>query len=321
MNKNKATASAKAPKTQTHIDHAFKVADKMGSKANTIRGLVKFFRGNPPKVGWTFCASKPIKPLLDRLPVGSGVALDRDVRYGYRFVALQDNVVQARASEAIGRCGQKSNYSTGQARTHGTAHQARWEKINYKGKFRGYTGAHLYQDYQSCVAISPSGRSALLIQESRLVRRIIAPSGLKFDKDDNGIFISRLTDGMDYHPTCADWHAKDFANQIRIGLAGNWELRRAASREEAKNKKAIANADHRGVRVGIYDAIKAGNCQTGIANFAVRHSLDITKYYRPSTLLKIANGDAQRVRLTIACAVKRHDQFTAVGAETFYPAA
>lgn len=134
-------------------------AQASGSTADTIRGAVKFCVQN--RLADSFFSTANPKPLartnLDDVRVGGHVELDSGVCYGFRFVAREDSDARVFASEKIGACGQRSNYSTGCAKIYGSAVQARWEKINYKGSFRGYTGSHLYQDYQSCLAVSWSG--------------------------------------------------------------------------------------------------------------------------------------------------------------------
>ena len=67
------------------------------------------------------------------------------------------------------------------------------------------------------------------------------------------------------------------------------------------------------------DSLAAGNCQAGSEQFARRHGLNPTRWYKPNELLAVANGDAQRVRLAVLAAVRRHDRLAEAGAQVIYP--
>lgn len=152
-------------------------------------------------------------------------------------------------------------------------------------------------------------------------RRVLASvRGWKWNCDRNGIrLVNRRVKGMDYHPTAKELRSLSVW-EIARKARENWTtVGRAARLEARKNRKAITTAESRGVRVGLADSLAAGNCVVGTRNFAARHGLDPLRFYRPSRLLAISNGDSQRVRLAVACAVKRHDRMTAAGAEVFYP--
>lgn len=287
------------------------------STATTPRGILKAVLKDRSGL---HCRKQLPKPwLLDRLQKGDNIILTDKINYGYLLMPILNEAARKRAADAIGRRGQKRNYSDGTARIFGKAHQARWVTINYRGAYKGYTGAHLYRDYQSCVAVSGSGKSALVICECVVQRRIKAPAGMVFKLDLAGILLRRSSDGMDYHLTNDDWYVDAFAAHIRRKMAEGWALRRAARRDEQKNQQAIRSANRRGVRVGLADSLAAGNCRAGTEAFARRHNLNVHKWYSPGDLLSIANGDAQRVRLAVTVAVRRHDCITTAGAELFYP--
>jgi len=250
-----------------------------GSRAETVAGQAKTLKLHPGCIARARLAieikanKRPYQRLfLDRMEVGGFVVLEQYCRRveGYKFFSRFDQGAQVRASESIGKCGQRSNYGMGSARIHGKAHQARWERIQYKGTWSGKPGQMLYQDYQSCVGISRSGRSVVVIRECKLIRRIIAPSGLLFRWDENGIFLQRQTDKMDYHLESEDWLAKDFATRVRKAMAANFLKRQQARKveREAKRYSAIYAREIGSTRVTLEDSHRSGNCVEGTLRYA-----------------------------------------------------
>lgn len=250
--------------------------EAIGSKAIYRRGRAKALLKN--KEAFRKASRLPSKPyqriILDRLKVGDSVLLDRDMRRfeGYTFSKLISESCKSDAAKAIGECGQKSNYFTGSPKIFGDPYQKRWELIHYKGRFKGRTGHTLYQDYQSCVGRSRSGRSAIVIQRCKLVRRLIAPSGMRFTHDSNGLFLQRQSDKMDFHVNESILLAKDFATQIRRGMAKNYAARMAqrkaakiAAKDQAESARVekIKAREIATVRVTLEDSRRAGNCVEG----------------------------------------------------------
>jgi hypothetical protein len=188
---------------------------------------------------------------------------------GYHWAAVSDSGAANRAQNSIGRRGQRSNVQPGGAQIYGPAHQARWKTINYKGSFSGYKGSNLFWDYQSAVGISRSGKSAIVVRECKLIRRILAPAGMKFDRDGSGIMVRR-TDGMDYHPTPADWSRRDFATFCRAQLAANFKARAEARKLAAVSARfaAVRAREIGSVRVTLDDSRRAGNCVEGSLKYA-----------------------------------------------------
>jgi hypothetical protein len=188
---------------------------------------------------------------------------------GYRWSTEPDAGAADRAAESIGRRGQRSNVQHGRPQIYGTAHQARWESIHYKGSFSGYKGRNLFWDYQSAIGISRSGKSAVLVRECKLVRRILAPSGMTFDSDQNGILLRR-TDGMDYHPAPEDWSRRDFASHCRAQLTKNFKARAEARKLAAVSARfaKIRAREIGSVRVTLDDSRRAGNCVEGSLKYA-----------------------------------------------------
>lgn len=266
------TTQHERPMTHPTLARMQAIAEKLGSAATTSKGIAKFLRGKKLTSNITPNINTTIHHLIDHAKVGDTIILRDGVRTGYRWKRFTDSGAQRRAAESIGTLGHRSNYGNGGPKVYGEAHQARSEAIHYKGHYKGYTGSHLYWDYQSAIGISPSGNSAVIITECKLIRRIGAPSGLKFDRDDNGILLRRRSDGMDYHPTDEDWRAKDFATRVRAAMSENYKKRQAAKRELAAQQKFEKTflRDVRTTLVTLNDSRAAGNCVEGSLQFAER---------------------------------------------------
>jgi len=105
-----------------------------------------------------------------------------------------------------------------------------------------------------------------------LKRRIIAPKGTRFGRDQDGIFVRRLSDGMDYHPSPREWLDKAFATVVRTAMAANWRARASARKAEALAKcyADIRAREIGSTRVTLADSRRAGNCVEGSLAYAVR---------------------------------------------------
>jgi len=142
------------------------------------------------------------------------------------------------------------------------------------------------------------------------------PAGYKWAKDKNGIHIISTDGRKDYHPYSDDLRTYSKA-AIRSRAINNYTTRKAGVAEAKKAAKATAEqkkkesaiirkAEIEGARICLADSLRAGNCKAGTENFAKRHNLNPAKHYRPTELLKIANGDANRVAIAVAVGLKRH---------------
>jgi hypothetical protein len=306
--------------------------EALGSKATTAKGIAKYaLEHKSAVIAELNKQQKPIQRiLLDSAKVGDRVVLDRDMQRteGYTFRRIQNSDAATAAEQAIGKCGQKSNCTRGEARIFGESHQKRWEKIAYKGQYKGYTGQMLYWDYQSCVGISRSGRSAVVIVECIFRRRIVAPTGMQFASDSNGFFLRRLSDGMDYHLSPLDWMSKDFATRVRKAMAENFKKRSAQKKAEKQAKidaaeaariKAIRDREIGSVRVSLDDSGRAGNCVEGSLAFAER-KLHLSREdviaggylltFSAAKLLAVANGDTAAVQRAVNAAWMRETAVT-----------
>lgn len=155
------------------------------------------------------------------------------------------------------------------------------------------------------------------------VTHLRAPRGYRWDRDVNGLKLISLADPRnDYHPSSDDLRLG--AAHCREMLRQNATKRREAARitrsEAAKTRKqqaddraAMHRAEHEGAAICMADSIRAGNCKAGTESFAARHGLDPRLHYRPTMLLKIANGQSHRVRLAVAIGLRRHRQEMSLG--------
>ena len=263
---------------KTYAEKIQSLAAKHGSTATTIRGAAKFLAAKkpanlfyPPVVLATADGYR-LHDLLDHGRVGDVAAMTRQVVPGFGRAAFADPATAGKSLEYWGACNpRKKNIYTGDPRVSGNYLQDRWETIKYKGSFRKYTGSEVYCDYQSCVAVSRSGRSAVWVLGNRIHRRWIAPVGLQFGLDKNlQIVLIRKSDGMDYHPTGEDLRAKNWIGRCRAAMAKNYIARQAAKKLERENARfaKIKAREIGSVRVTMQDSRRAGNCVEGAIRFA-----------------------------------------------------
>ncbi len=147
---------------------------------------------------------------------------------------------------------------------------------NDEGKYSRsckYTKYSYSPNYTSYVILAMGGRGLLYRHgfkgeiKSKVVR---APAGMRFDRDENGLVLKRLSDGMDYHPDCNDLTSKKFATTVRAKMANNFKNRLAAKKEERRTKlfEKFYQRDLNNTMVNLYDSSKAGNCIEGSLQFA-----------------------------------------------------
>lgn len=278
-------------------------AQSLGSKATTFRAALRYIAQHRPRIVRPLSAAPQPQDMdrlraarlhraLDTAPVGSGVTIVRGS--GYRTAALVDTALRDAEYDAARRANpRKRNISTGSPKIYAGSDASRRRTIEYKGQFNGFVGSEIICDYQSAVFVSLSGRSAVVVQRAKIVRRIIAPAGLKFSADKNGAKIVRRTDGLDFHPSAEQWQAKNFATIARRELAAKFNAPRAAKRAAIEAKKSAEYAAREAVqaaareavqyalesgkcRVTLADSRRAGNCIEGSLRFAERR-LGVTR--------------------------------------------
>ncbi len=149
------------------------------------------------------------------------------------------------------------------------------------------------------------------------VRRIKAPFGYFWDIDLHGVrLVSRGDRRTDYHVNASD--LLDLTpRQIAAKLRGNETVRKAErkkARQEAaerrkrniKESRVIRNAEKEGAHVCLLDSLKVGHCKVGTISWIRQHQLNPDLHYKPTQLLRIANGDQKRVALVVAYSLRRH---------------
>lgn len=175
----------------------------------------------------------------------------------------------------------------------------------------------------SCAVISAGGK--LRYESAKEQPTWLAPPrGYRWDRDQNGVRLVSLSDSRkDYHPDSDDLRSYD-ARSLARKISALFSQRREQARINAEHlrleklsaseqTRLIAKAEREGCTVCLRDSLRAGNCRAGSVAFAQWHKLDPAKHYRPSQLLRIANGDAHRVKLAVAVALRRHRHEMAAG--------
>lgn len=143
-------------------------------------------------------------------------------------------------------------------------------KYSRSCKYTKYSYSPIYTSY----VILAMGGSGLLYRrgfKGEIKSKIIhAPKGMCFSRDDNGLVLKRVSDGMDYHPTANDLQSKKFATTIRKEMAKNFLYRLNQKRLEKQNKRneKIFQRDLKTTMVTLHDSRKAGNCIEGSLQFA-----------------------------------------------------
>lgn len=134
---------------------------------------------------------------------------------------------------------------------------------------------------------------------------LTAPTGYIWQTDANGLVLISRDGKKDYHPDSDDLRNYSKA-ALRQKALDNYRQRVETKKAQKKELAGIRQAEKEGAKVCIADSIRAGNCATGTKAFAARHGLDPLRHYSPTSLLKIANGEAHRVKLAVAVALRRH---------------
>jgi len=191
-----------------------------------------------------------------------------------------------------------------------------------KHEFIGYekAGREYYPRYEnqvmyvSYVRINPSGSLAIWTGNNpagKIVKRKLrAPSGYRFGKDANGIFLRSKSGRAEYHPT-AEEYLKASTAAIRARVIAANETAKKQKRESRAAQSAIraelnkiAKTD---VLVTADDSISAGNCSVGTEAFRLRHkissagiTLKALSKIKPASL-----QEARRVRAACLAALRR----------------
>lgn len=131
--------------------------------------------------------------------------------------------------------------------------------------------------------------TAVLKVNGQTYKKIKAPKGYIFGKDEHGFNIYRKNkSNINYHPTADEllMGPKYLARQVR-------ELEEVRKKARLRSKAYKLNLDSAKLKkIYVYkqDALKAGNCNTGIESFREQHRLHQVKTIRADKLAKVALG-------------------------------
>lgn len=158
----------------------YRVANKQGSSAKTIKGLYKWFK--------THSVSLPEIPFnkeewllhkqLDRCKLHDEFKMsDFKSACGYEIFPICDKIKSEDSYATITlENPRKQHVYKGIPKISGSNVISRWEIIHYKGKYKRFTGSNVYADYQSCIAIAKSNKTAVVITGNKVVRKIRLPN-------------------------------------------------------------------------------------------------------------------------------------------------
>ena len=271
-------------KTTPYSKKIVKLARKNGSTAETVKGAARFIlaKGGDANKLWEHRRDRPSQIMhvqhkrIDVAKPGDRLTLNKYVNYGYKICRgpIDRDLESKSKDSAYKNNPRKKNWSSPETRIFLESDiSVGYEPIYYKGRFKGYTGSYLFPTYQSSVAISPSGKSAVVITGNIMRKRVKAPAGTRFGKDELGLRVVRKTDKLDYHFAPEDLMRKGgFASFIRRKLAEKY----IASLQSKKAEKAKKENDARFLRqikntyVSLEDSRRAGNCIEGSLAFAER---------------------------------------------------
>lgn len=129
------------------------------------------------------------------------------------------------------------------------------------------------------------------------------PRGYRWKRDQLGLSIADRK-GNDFHPTASD--LLDGVKHCLAQLKENAAARKISRRKAKQELRMVRVAEREGARVCLADSLRAGNCYAGSQAWVLRHELDPREHIKPGKLLALANGDASRVAIVVAQAIRRH---------------
>lgn len=249
-----------------------KRAKRHGCKAETPQGIARWWRKHR-----LYCHPESIvSAKIDRTSFGKIRRSETqhkpiEFRRIMARVALVDSALSDEVKQAVRNAnGRVKNWSFGLAVTDPSRHgKKETESVgNYSSRctFTKYLHHHVYH---SELRVFRSGKTVELWQAGKMVRRVFAPSGLRFDRDTLGVKVVSK-DGVDFHPDSVGWKSPRFAAEIRAALS----IKRASLAAQAKaqrENKRHSKIMERGLSscvVTLDDSRRAGNCVEGSLRFA-----------------------------------------------------
>lgn len=156
-------------------------------------------------------------------------------------------------------------------------------------------------NYVRSMGIVLDGGATLHAVIARLDLTIQAPDGHSWAIDEHGLALVRISDRCEYHPDAGD-------------LIRGADLPAIVQRNEERRQMELTRiraemAEVDGVWVCLADSVRGGNCRAGSIQWASSHRVDSRVHHRATDILPMAaNGSAQRVRIAISAAARRHRQ-------------
>ena len=242
-----------------------------GCKAETPQGVARFLRHKHPR-DWV---SGVVRMDCGQLHASADInGIARDEYIERQFLRVQRHALyDAEAAEAAnlvvrGANRRLKNWERSRPTRHSRMHQ-QFEKGRYKGVWSRKTVYSYTPLYHSALHLYRSGKTVEIHAAGKMVRRILAPAGLRFGADAEGVMVA-AKDGTDYHPTATEWRSPKFAGYILGVLALKRKAIKAQKRTQRESRR-MTQIRERGMatcRVTLEDSRRAGNCVEGSLRFA-----------------------------------------------------
>lgn len=171
----------------------------------------------------------------------------------------------------------------------------------YGGKFRGYKSEYYHAGIEEKIVQTEEGEfPKTVVETSRgkkyyfpIIDKLKLPKGFRWKIDENGFYISRDADKMDYHPA---------ANEIVNETPAIWIKNLEINSEKRKQQKLQLDYDiickkDNNIWVLFEDARRAGNCAAGIISFAENQGIEYKKPVKARVLRRIAEKSSNKSRI------------------------
>lgn len=185
------------------------------------------------------------------------------------------------------------------------------DRVSEKGSNSNWRKKSTFQRFlhtRSVANINPRNLQSATYHYSTSTYALVAPRGYHFDVDANGFAFKSTAGDGDYHPSGDELvlASRDRCRSLVAKLKENSATRKAAKAKTKQQLAMLKTAEREGAAVCLRDSIASGNCRAGSEQWARNHNLDPRGHYSPSQILAMANGDASRVAIVVAAAIRRH---------------
>jgi hypothetical protein len=261
-------------------------ARKAGSTATTIHGVLMFIKkhGLPKQISDTFIPSNKFRSFAITDPT----------------LGSEAELISKKQNPKIRNWDSRS--ATTDATKHFTTMPINHGRYSSRCSYIRYTYSPMYH---SELKIAKSSKEyAEFWQGGKLVKKLWAPSGLKFGWDDNGpLIVSK--DGTEYHFDHSDLKAKNFAQNLRNKLSETRLARRKI--KNAQKAQKLLDKELKRVRITLQDSRRAGNCLQGTINYLSQNGYDRRFIVSPLASVPAKNLDLKdpKVRAAAIAAYQR----------------